>query len=372
MSGSDTYRTSRVIEALGMQGGNGEFYLDPLPDHDVLEAVVWIYATSIAEARTQALVSSSLELIGEDADALASAQAALAIPSPVNPADIDHNDLAARDAADAHPADAIEVTPAGDIAATDVQAAIEELDSEKEPRTLWNQYQPLAVTPWFFAAWTTSTAGLGSSVFTNRAQWLSQQRVPGVFYCTTLSTGTETTGTNEASACLTQRALYLYDNFRMFVRHDVSNFASFSQFRIGVWTNDPTPPVARSGRPTYGIWLEFDAATNGNSNWWLCAANGSTVSTADTGISATTSGQRAWILEYEGTASLKAWELNTSSVAAVATLTTNLPSGGGSDINRAGVAFFHGRSANSGTNGHILLFDLGLLRNAHPNWEVPA
>ena len=42
-----------------------------------------------------------------------------------------HNSLSGRSAADAHPASAITNTPSGNIAATDVQAAIDELDSEK-------------------------------------------------------------------------------------------------------------------------------------------------------------------------------------------------------------------------------------------------
>ena len=44
-----------------------------------------------------------------------------------------HNALPGRSDADAHPASAIANTPAGNIAATTVQAAINELDSEKEP-----------------------------------------------------------------------------------------------------------------------------------------------------------------------------------------------------------------------------------------------
>lgn len=48
-----------------------------------------------------------------------------------------HNALSGRSDADAHPASAIANTPAGNIAATTVQAAINELDSEKE-RSLGN------------------------------------------------------------------------------------------------------------------------------------------------------------------------------------------------------------------------------------------
>lgn len=44
-----------------------------------------------------------------------------------------HNSLTGRTAVDAHPAAAITNTPAGSIAATDTQSAINELDTEKEP-----------------------------------------------------------------------------------------------------------------------------------------------------------------------------------------------------------------------------------------------
>jgi hypothetical protein len=45
----------------------------------------------------------------------------------------DHNTLSGRSTANSHPASAITNTPAGAIAATDVQAAIDELDTEKAP-----------------------------------------------------------------------------------------------------------------------------------------------------------------------------------------------------------------------------------------------
>jgi len=46
----------------------------------------------------------------------------------------EHNDLEGRDEPDCHPADAITNTPAGKVAATEVQAAINELDTEKLAR----------------------------------------------------------------------------------------------------------------------------------------------------------------------------------------------------------------------------------------------
>ena len=48
--------------------------------------------------------------------------------------ELTHNDLPDRDEADCHPASSITNTPAGQVAATEVQAAIDELDSEKLAR----------------------------------------------------------------------------------------------------------------------------------------------------------------------------------------------------------------------------------------------
>lgn len=53
----------------------------------------------------------------------------------VGGAGIDHNALDGRTVADTHPASSITNTPAGTVAATDVQAAINELDTEKVPTT---------------------------------------------------------------------------------------------------------------------------------------------------------------------------------------------------------------------------------------------
>lgn len=56
----------------------------------------------------------------------------------------DHNSLTSRDAAGSHPATAIVNTPAGDVAATTVQAAIDELDTEKVAKALYDANTILA------------------------------------------------------------------------------------------------------------------------------------------------------------------------------------------------------------------------------------
>lgn len=176
----DTYIVWRSIENFGAQGGEGEFWLAPLPPHEVVEAKVFFYVGDIAGERLLSLTLSGLTLVGDDSAALADAQAALEIPAPVDPGDIDHNNLSGLQGgngtdefyhltaaehtnvgnldtaayepttsfdaagtaaaaitahegdATAHPASSIVNTPAGGIAATDVQAALNELDTDKE------------------------------------------------------------------------------------------------------------------------------------------------------------------------------------------------------------------------------------------------
>lgn len=353
-----------------MQGGSGEFYLDPLPDHEVLEAVVWITATSIAAERTQQLVSSSLELIGNDATALAEAQAALAIPAPVNPADIDHNDLAARDAADAHPADAIEVTPAGDIAETDVQAALEGLDDRKLLRTVWAYLDPIFEVKRAFNGLTATTVGSGVSWFVGRAQWLTQTQKSGFHTCYQNNSSTMTTGTNAAVFHANVRGgWHLYDGARWFMRFDLNVPSRYASIRIGFSSNDPALPLSTTARPTYGIWLEYDPTTHGDSNWRLCAANGGAVSTDDTGILAATSSEQALILEFVSTTSVKVWSLSTGAAVEVGSVTTNIPT---TWTERVGVPFIQSISANTGLYGHVCLFEFGVLRDTHPNYLLPA
>jgi len=174
----DTYIVWRSIENFGAQGGEGEFWLAPLPPHEVVEAKVFFYVGDIAGERLLNLTLSGLTLVGDDATALADAQAALEIPAPVDPGDIDHNTLgglqggngtdefyhltaaehtnvgnldsaayepttsfdAAGTAAaaitahegdtTAHPASSIVFTPVGTIAGTDAQTAIAEVATD--------------------------------------------------------------------------------------------------------------------------------------------------------------------------------------------------------------------------------------------------
>lgn len=128
-SGDDSYIVWRTIENFGAQGGEGTFWIAPLPPHEVVEAKVYFYVGDIAGERLVNQTLSALDDIGSDATSLASAQDSLGIVVPV---EIVHNDLAGRDSATAHPASAVTVTPAGGIASTDVAAALNELDTDKE------------------------------------------------------------------------------------------------------------------------------------------------------------------------------------------------------------------------------------------------
>ena len=192
--GDDTYIHTVVLENFGAQGGEGTFWLGMLPPHEIVEARIVLTSDPIGAERLLSLTSEGLNLISEDATALASAQAALAIPAPVDPGDIQHNDLAGLqggttdeyyhltateytnvgnldtaayeptssfDAAGtasaaitahegdttAHPASSIVNTPAGNIAATDVQAALNELDTEKASASHTHAASAITFTP---------------------------------------------------------------------------------------------------------------------------------------------------------------------------------------------------------------------------------
>lgn len=360
----DSYVLTRNDEDLGSIGGGGTFALWQDPGDEVIEIALILTETADAE-RVQNQVLEGLNRIGDDATALSEAQAALEIPAPIDPGDIDHNDLASRSAADAHPASAITNTPSGGISETTVQAALNGLDTNKSnvghTHTLsaitdagdsagldvgtgsgtvaaGDDARFIALTKWldlylwrFFPrgcgtqGWTSATSGSGTNFYINSPQYASENRANSVIAFPMVSTGTTGSGTNARVAypgMYAQR--YLYDNYRFVFRTMAVNAASCSIVRIGLWGNGLTP--AATGRPTYGIWLEKDAATNGNSNWWLCAANGGAVSSDDTGI-AFNATQRVWMLEFESTSSCKAWELVTSTSSEQASVTTGLPSG---------------------------------------------
>lgn len=468
---SDTYARSLVVPNAGIYlsdvGSSAEWLLGADLGDEIVEVVLRFDDAANPEA-AQLLVEQGISAIGDDATALAAAQTALVIPAPVDPGSINHNDLASRSAADAHPASAITNTPAGNVSSATVQDAINELDTEKQPvdatltalagvtvaadkliyatgsdtftttdltaaaRTVLDDASTSAMRttlglaigtdvqaydaelaalagltsaadklPYFTGSgtaavtdisatartliddastsamrttlglgdsatlnvgttagtvaagddsrlialtklldlylwrffprgagtqgWTSATSGSGTNFYISSPQYASEHRDDALIAWPMVSTGTTGSGTNARVAYpATYAQRYLYNDYRFVTRTMAVNAASCSIVRIGLWGNGLTP--AATGRPTYGIWIEKDAATNGNSNWWLCAANGGAVSTDDTGI-AFDATQRVWMFEFETTSSLKLWELVTSTSSEQASLTTGLPSG---------------------------------------------
>lgn len=174
--------------------------------------------------------------------------------------------------------------------------------------------------------WTTAASGSGTSWFVTQPQYVSEMRSAKVYHALSLWTGTTTTGTNARAAYPNSvGSSWLSDGLRIIWHGLLQTPTLFESARVGAWGNGATP--TSTGRPAYGVWLEKDATTLGNSNWWLCAANGGAVSTTDTGIAADAT-ERVWMIEFEGTSSLKIWELGTSTTTPRgSTITTNLPSG---------------------------------------------
>lgn len=476
----DTYLVVDKQLNIGELGGEGTFVLSHDPGDEIVEIVLTL---TLAQNPTETMqrVLAGLNSIGDDAAALAAAQAALAVPAPVDPSDFEPAGAVAThtgDTSGAHAASAISNTPAGNIAATDVQAAlneldtekassshthaasaitntpagsiaavtvqaaIDELDTEKQPvdgtltalagltiaadslsigtgadaftqttfaantfpakssagalaakaitdaaLTVLDDTTPAAmvdtlggasstgsgglvratsptlVTPalgtpasgvltnctdprflevtqrirkdiqrWIHATtgsagwWTTATSGSGTSWFVTQPQYVSEMRSAKVYHALSLWTGTTTTGTNARAAYPNSvGSSWLSDGLRIIWHGLLQTPTLFESARVGAWGNGATP--TSTGRPAYGVWLEKDATTLGNSNWWLCAANGGAVSTTDTGIAADAT-ERVWMIEFEGTSSLKIWELGTSTTTPRgSTITTNLPSG---------------------------------------------
>lgn len=219
--------------------------------------------------------------------------------------------------------------------------------------------------------WTSSTSGTGTSFYLHSAQYASAQRIAGCWSWPIVATGTAGSGTNAIVARPSSVGqLWLHNAFRFCFHAMAANAASLSAVRFGVWCNGATP--ASTGRPTYGVWFEKDAGVLGNSNVWLCAANGGAVSTADTGI-AFDATRRVWLFDYASTASCQAWELTTSSSAGVGSaITTNLPSG---DTPRTGTPFWQVlRDNTSGVDGKFgpvngdvgVMIDTNLLGYALP------
>jgi hypothetical protein len=249
------------------------------------------------------------------------------------------------------------------LLASQVDAAI------ARARSIWPRISPVIDARRNFAGVATATTGSGVSFFTGRAQWLTQTQQAGFHTCFQANSSLNTSGVHAGSICGAPRgAWHLYDGTRWFFRFDLNVANRFSVMRLGFWGNDPATPIATTGRPSHGLWMEYDPATLANSNWWLCCANGGAVSVADTGLAITTSLERPMLFDFVSTSLAKLWLLSTGAPSQVAQLTTNLPN---TWTARVGVPFVHLLSANTGSYGHFLLKEAGPLDETHPQLLLP-
>lgn len=217
--------------------------------------------------------------------------------------------------------------------------------------------------------WTSLTSGTGTSFYANRPQYNAEQRVATILQTHILQVGSAASGTNAIVARQSSLALqWLFDGFRFLVRIFVNATSGISSCRVGMWGNAATP--AATGRPGYGLWLEYDPTTLGNGNWWLCCANGGAVTTSDTGIALGTT-QRVFVVEQTTTSLGKVWELVTSSSSTQATVASALPSG---SVAQDVTAFSQVTRDNAGgTSTKVFIPDFDLLyAYTGVEYDIPA
>lgn len=177
--------------------------------------------------------------------------------------------------------------------------------------------------------WTSAAdaGGSGTSWYWQYPEYESVARTNLHLLSMALDTGTAGSGTNARVARQSQSGRHwLTNEHRSLWQVFATNASAISVARFGWWGGGSAVTPGPTGRPTYGVWLESDAATHGDSAWRACAANGGTVEVAATGI-AFDSTKRLWLPEFESTSSCKVWDLVTSSSTPRATLTTHLPNG---------------------------------------------
>lgn len=237
-------------------------------------------------------------------------------------------------------------------------------------QSVWSRLDNVFEPKRAFNGVATATTGTGVSWFVGRAMWLTQTQQAGFHSCFQANSSLNTSGVHAASICGVARgSWHLYDAARWFFRFDLNIANRFAAMRVGFWGNDPVTPVATTGRPSHGIWIEYDPATLANSNWWFCASDGSTVAVEDSGLAITTSLERAVLFDYVDSAMTRLWLLGDGVVPVDAgEIKTHIPS---SWTARVGTPFVQVLSANTGTYGHFILKEGGPLRDTHPNFLLP-
>jgi hypothetical protein len=186
------------------------------------------------------------------------------------PSVVAHNALTNRSDADQHPASAITNTPAGTISATTVQAALNELDAEK---------QPIDADLTAIAALTTTAYGRGALTLADAPAFASYSGIP--LLATTGITGTLTltkTGTTARTATFPDAAITVagqnIDN-AFSVRQTVALAAAGATTRnlVGQITSPVTGThynrilqlqVIGTNNPYYHYGVNYDAATPAN------------------------------------------------------------------------------------------------------------
>lgn len=178
--------------------------------------------------------------------------------------------------------------------------------------------------------WRIGTTGVGTtlsgtgSVYTLNHRWDTEDQGADVVSGLTIETGNGTSGTNAALAYAFHR-FHLAVGRKIRFRIKVSNPSAIQAFRVGV-AGDYGLPGA-TGRPTSGIWLEFDRAVS-TTAIYLAAGDGTSQSaTAATGITLSTF-QDTWIagyLEFVSTSSIKLYTVSGGVATLRATHGTNVP-----------------------------------------------
>lgn len=205
------------------------------------------------------------------------------------------------------------------------------------------------------------TAGSGCTTYINKPRYQANQRVLTILHSLAFETGSTASGTNAVCRYNNMAGyggFYLNDGLKIFI--DFMNSTGISmnpidKFRVGFFGNDTVPTV--TGRPGTGVWLEYDKAIG--SNILLCCANGSTVSTDDSGLALNTT-RRRLMIHFVSSSLIDLYDIDSSLTTPIATLTTNIPS---TEIPRTGTYFCQLTKDPAYHYGKILLNNFGVF---HP------
>lgn len=216
-----------------------------------------------------------------------------------------------------------------------------------------------------YAGVTSIGSGTGNN-YQGSTEWHTVLRDPKVRASMLLDTGNATSGLNCRTTYQQSPVHYLGNDNLYWFRIACNNLAQIQTARWGVWGGGANTPPATGGRPSKGLWLEFDRAVS-TTKIKLCASGGSTVSTADTGITMVDLAIRDWFVGLIGGKG-QVWE-TTSSPNPLTNVSSDLPSTANA---LAGRMFFQieklttGPSTNSGYLYSLGQAPLALASNVVP------